>query len=82
MEILDKLEKIRTALEKEEKRKMLFQGKLDARMDMLNEAGHSTIAKAKTYIKKLDTKLGKLVNELDDLVEKFEEDFPQLVGDE
>lgn len=80
--ILDKFEKIKNTLEEEEKRKMRFQGKLDAKMEALNEQGHSTVTKAKAHIKKLEKKLEKHTIELDNLIEKFEEDFPELVGDE
>ncbi len=82
MDILDKLEKVKTSLEAEEKKKMRFQGKLDAKMESLNDLGYSTITKAKASIKKLNKKLDDLSISLEEKINDFEDEFPHLIGDE
>jgi hypothetical protein len=81
-DILNKLEKVLELLKKESDKKMRLQGKYDAKMDELKKLGINSLVEAKNKIKTLEVKSKKIEMELENLLTKFEKEYPQLLETE
>ena len=81
-DMLDRLETLRANLTKMEEKKIRLQGRLDVKMDSLKNLKLSSVKEAKKKIKLLYAKKGILENDLESLLEDFEEKYPSLIGEE
>lgn len=79
MNELDKMESIKKNLEKSKQDKAVLLGKKESAMDELADLGYKSTAEAKKAIKRKDAELYSMEEEFKGLVEKFKEEYPNLV---
>lgn len=79
MNEMEKLEAIRSRLEKAKKEHAILTGKLESANEELNKMGYSSVEKANDGLDSLEKDAEKLEKEYEVLISKFKVDYPELV---